>query len=143
MNRIFICFYRQLVPRVRHNLIGVHMRKILSVLILLFFAVPAVAEEMTEPDKIDALLDTIENSDITLIRNGEEHDGKWAREHFEEKIKQVKDINTAEDFIIKVASTSRETGKPYIIKLKDGTQLESEKWLHDQLKEFENTETME
>lgn len=119
------------------------MRKVLSLLVVLLFAFPVFAEEMSEPEKIEALLDTVENSGVTFIRDGEEHDGKWAREHLEDKMKEIKGANTAEDFITKIGSFSRATGKPYIIKLKDGTQMESAKWLHAQLKEFETAETME
>ena len=113
------------------------MRKLLGLFIVLFFASTASAAELTEPQKISALLDAFATSDVTLVRNGEEHDGKYARKHFEEKLKQTKDVKTAEDFIAKVATDSSHTGKPYIVKLKDGTQLESAKWLHAKLKEIE------
>ncbi len=120
------------------------MRKIVGFFIVLICSFPAFAQEqLSESDKIAALLDAFSTSDITFIRNGEEHDGKYAREHLEAKLKETKDINTGEDFISKVASTSKETGKPYLIKLKDGTQIECAKWLRDYLKQVEDTELVE
>ncbi len=119
------------------------MRKFLGLLFILLFVSPAIAEDLTEQQKIEVLLDTLASSDITFVRNGEAHDGAYARQHLEEKLKETKDINTAEDFISKVASVSSHTGTPYLVKFKDGTTIEAGKWLHDQLKEIENTEPME
>ncbi len=113
------------------------MRKFLSVLIVVLFASNAWAAELTEPQKINALLNAFTTSDIIFIRNGEEHSGKYAYDHFEAKLKEVQGVVTAEDFITKVASTSRETGSPYMIKLSDGTTMDSSVWLHEKLKEIE------
>ena len=61
----------------------------------------------------------------------------------EDKRNEIGGITTAEDFINKVASVSRETGKPYIIRLKNGKEVESSEWFHDQLKVIENTNPIE
>lgn len=118
------------------------MRKMLGLLILLF-ALPAFAEDLTEEDKIADLLDAVTSPDITFVRNGQPLDGADARKHLEDKRKEIGNITTAKDFINKVASRSRETGKPYIIRLKGGKEIESSEWFHEQLKDIENTKVIE
>ena len=118
------------------------MRKLASFFILtVFAATAAMAAQLTEQQKITALLDAFAKSDVTFVRNGEEHDGKYASKHLEEKLKEAKDVKTADDFIVKVGTASSHSGKPYIVKLKDGTQVESAKWLQAKLKEIEKTQT--
>lgn len=121
------------------------MRKIFSLLIVMFFAFPAFADGLTEPQKIDALLDTLSNSQVTFIRNGESMDTEAARQHLEDKLKTTKAVVTVEDFIAKVASQSSHTGKPYLIKLKNGKEVESATWFRERLKELliDEQETME
>ena len=114
------------------------MRKILGLFFLLCFAAPAFAAGLAEQQKIVALLDAVSNSDITFISDGEEHTREYAREYFVEELINAMDVKTADDFISKIASNSNHTGKPYMIKLKNGTQVESAKWLHAKLKEIEN-----
>lgn len=116
------------------------MRKIFSLIIMIFFAFPAFADQLTEPQKIDALLDELSDSGVTLIRNGISMDAQTARKHLEDKIKETKDIKTAEDFITKVASQSVNTGKPYIIKFNDGIEVESAKWFHEKLQELSSND---
>ncbi len=113
------------------------MRTIFSLLFVLFLASPSFAASLTEQQKINALLDSLTTSGVTFIRNGEAHDGAAARKHLEDKLKDTKDVNTAEDFITKVASVSSHTGKPYLVKLKNGSEMESNTWLHQKLNEIE------
>ena len=88
-----------------------------------FTAQPAHAA-MTEQQKIDALLGKLETSNVTFIRNDKEMSGKDAKKHLEDKLKELHgQVKTVDDFITKVATQSRKTGKPYIIKLKDGKKF--------------------
>ena len=113
------------------------MRKLFGLFIVMFFAFPAMAEPLTEQQKIDALLDALSNSDIIFVHNGETMDSFAARQHLENKLKETKGIETAEDFIVKVASKSSHTGKPYLIREKvGGNETEAEKWFRDRLKEL-------
>ena len=113
------------------------MLRILSFLTFILAGTAAFAAPMTEQDKIKSLLDAFKEPGITFIRNGEEHDGAWARQHLQEKLDKAKDVKTAEDFITKVASTSSHSGKPYQVKLKDGKVMDSGKWLHKKLAALE------
>ncbi len=109
----------------------------LGLLVTLVLGTQVFAATLTDQQKIDALLNSFTTSNVTLIRNGEEHDGAYARQHFQDKLKETKDVATAEDFITKVASKSSHTGEAYQIKLKDGTKVDSNTWLHTQLSAIE------
>jgi len=116
------------------------MLRTLSFIVLIFigtaFAQPAHAT-MTEQQKIDALLNNLGTSDVTFIRNGTEMTGKDAKAHLQDKLKELQSqVKTADDFITKVASTSRKTGKPYVIKLKDGKEIPAADWFKQQLGKF-------
>jgi len=113
------------------------MLRLFSLMILVLFGSSAFAAQMTEQQKIAALLNAFDNPDITFVRNGEEHDGAWAKQHLEEKLKAAKpEVKTADEFIANIASTSSHTGKPYLIKMKDGTTVEAGKWLKQKLAEL-------
>lgn len=112
--------------------------KNLLIIILSVFSIlvssPVVAEKLDEKGKIEYLLKAIGGSGLVFIRNGEEHLASEAEEHLRMKLKKAGDkIKTADDFINNIASKSSMTMKPYYIKLKDGTLVEAEKWLHNKL----------
>jgi hypothetical protein len=48
-------------------------------------------------------------------------------------------VKTARDFIDKVASFSGTSGKPYLIRMKDGTEIKSRDFLLAMLQKIENT----
>jgi hypothetical protein len=96
----------------------------------------------TRPDaeqrKIDWLLAEIKNSDAVFIRNGKEYDGEKAAAHVKSKLWWAgKRVQTVREFIVGVASRSEETGKPYEIRTKDGSQVPLEKWLLERLAVYE------
>ena len=111
------------------------MRKIVIRIVIMFFACSAFAMDMAEQQKINALLDDLTVSNITFIIDSKEHDGKFASRFLEEKLAKTPNIETAEDFVIEVASKS-DKKKPYIIKEKDGTKLKADKWFHNKLEEI-------
>lgn len=134
-----------------------HLRLILpvaAVLALLGFRCDAIAavddgsndadsrEERTERQKIEALIRHIEEmKDAKFVRNGTEYDAKTAGEFLRSKWKsQRKDIRTARDFIEKAATKSSVSGKPYLIRKKDGVETKSADYL---LLELEKLETGE
>jgi len=87
-----------------------------------------------EKEKINYLLDSIEQSGAIFVRNGAEHSSKKAREHLELKLKRGgKYAKTAEDFIDNLASKSSFTGELYIMKFPDGKIVNSGDWLKRQL----------
>lgn len=99
----------------------------------------SATQPLSEADKIDALIAHVERLDgATFIRNGTPHSPMEAADHLRKKRDAAGDkIKTAIDFIDGVATESYLSGKPYQIKLKDGTEHPSGDYLKQQLKEIE------
>ena len=123
------------------------MRRNISVVVLAMVLPVAFAwADNKEPQEnvdetIRYLLDYVAKSDCTFIRNGTAYDGKKASEHLESKYKYFKkEIVTPEDFIRLAATKSLLTGKPYMIKTKDGTELRSDDWLKKILEDYRKTQ---
>jgi hypothetical protein len=107
-------------------------------LLLLAALAPQYAPAMTEQDKIQALLNRIEASNLVFIRNGSEYTSREARKHLELKLSKAGSvISTAERFITHIASGSSWSGAPYYIKLRDGSVVKSADWLRKNLADLE------
>ncbi len=117
------------------------MKTILKALCLLCFflgttaTLPAQAAG-DEKAKIEALISHIEGLDsASFVRNGKDYSaanaGKFLRAKWNRDDKEVK---TAADFIAKVATASGTTGKPYVIRFKDGKETPCGEYLTAQLK---------
>src|SRR5690349_12660467 len=98
-------------------------------------APPAPPEDATVA--IEHLLATIASSPLVFLRNGSEYTGKRAADHIRSKyVHYKKDIATAEDFIVKAATKSELSGKPYKVRLADGKEVELAAWLTERLAEW-------
>ena len=76
---------------------------------------------VTERDKIRYLLDRVAQSNQRFIRNGEAHDSKEARQWLLYKMSHwVNGVETAQDFVARVASFSQASGKPYLVEFPNG-----------------------
>ncbi len=76
-------------------------------------------------------------TDIVFIRNGSEHNASEAAAHLRLKLGNTKNrIDTAEQFIDKVASASSITGKPYLVRLPGKAEETSNSFLHRLLKQI-------
>lgn len=106
------------------------------------FSLSRFSGSVTERQKIDYLLDRIAASDYRFIRNGELHDGKTARRWFLYKmVHWVDRVETAQDFVIRVASHSQKTGKPYLVEFPDGKIYSVASVLRNELFFFESSLT--
>ena len=104
--------------------------------------VHAQALPTAERQKIEALIKYVGGlKDAHFIRNGSSYEvstavrflrGKW-----ESNDAQVK---TARDFIDKVASFSGTSGKPYLIRFKDGKEIPSREFLAAELQRIESAQ---
>jgi hypothetical protein len=106
---------------------------------LLLMPFGAVAAEPTsEAEKIEALIKHIEGlAEVKFVRNGSPYDAKTAGRFLRAKWDAKQDeIKTAAEFIEKVASMSSTSGKPYLIRFKDGTETKSGEYLKAQLKKL-------
>jgi hypothetical protein len=109
--------------------------------LLLGLPAPTLAAQLpaAEQTKIERLIDAVHRlDDAAFIRNGCAYDaatavrflrGKWQARRAE--------ILSAGDFIEKVASCSSTTGKPYWIRLRDGSRLSSAQFFRSQLSAIE------
>jgi hypothetical protein len=99
----------------------------------------AVANPPSEKEKIESLIRAVEGlKDAKFIRNGSEYDSSSAAKFLRRKWEaNSKEIVTARDFIGKAASISSTSGKPYLIRLKDGKVVKCGDYLAGELKRLE------
>lgn len=111
--------------------------------LLHFRSSAATTQPLSEHDKIEALIRIVQNlKDASFIRNGQAYDGKAAADHMRQKLDYAgKNVKTARDFIRLAASSSSVSGKPYLIRFKDGTEIKSADFLLNQLEHLEHPTT--
>jgi uncharacterized protein DUF5329 len=108
----------------------------LSILTLAFFlflgigfarVLPAQSASPGERQKIEALIKYVgEMNDAKFVRNGSTYDAKAAATFLRLKWgANDSEVKTARDFIDKIATLSGTSGKPYIIRFKDGSEIKS------------------
>ena len=96
------------------------------------------ASSHNQQQEIDHLLQFIEHSDCTFIRNNRSYSGVRAREHIENKfnyVKKRKQQLSAEEFIEYAASRSSLSKKQYQVNCGPDT-LTSESWLVGELERY-------
>lgn len=91
--------------------------------------------------KIEALISHIEGLEgAKFIRNGSDYDSKTAAKFLRGKWQaHQKAIKTAADFIAIAATRSSTSGKPYMIRLKDSTEVPCADYLTSRLKKISET----
>lgn len=118
-------------------------RSLLLSILLSAALLPALAAAQTAPPaekaKIEALIGKVgELQDAKFIRNGTEYDvnvavrflrGKWRAND--------EGVKSARDFVDKVGTASGTSGKPYLIRFKDGREIPSRDFLLTTLKKQE------
>jgi len=128
------CLYRLKLKKLTNYLLGDDKAQ---------FQLWPVADEsqarLSENAKIEKLILVLgQLRGAKFVRNDREYSADETVAHLREKWQWKKsDIITAEDFIRLVGSRSSVTGAPYMIKLADGIEINSEDWLRKQLAEIE------
>jgi hypothetical protein len=106
----------------------------------LFLACVAFAGTCSAADpaaEINYLLNRVETSTLTFIRNGKEYAGKDAAKHMRRKRDHFKlKIQSAEDFIRLAGSKSELTGRPYLVRVSSAATVTCEAWMKAVLEEF-------
>lgn len=107
---------------------------------LLMFVVLSVcgaqANQSGFEDEVAHLLNYIEQSDCTFIRNGTSYSSAEARAHIGRKYDHIKSrISSAEQFITYGASRSSITGRAYTVDCA-GASMESGRWLGEELERY-------
>ena len=108
-------------------------------LIGLLFTTAAFAIPLTEEQKIEAMIHSIEVlPGAVFIRNGSEYDGVAGAKHLRMKLGYAGErVKTAEDFVKYCASESSFTHQKYKIRAADGTTSDSATYFHARLREFD------
>jgi hypothetical protein len=87
--------------------------------------------------EIAALLSAVGSSGCTFIRNDEPGTASAARAHLERKYRYArKKLDSAEDFIERIASKSSMTGRPYLVECPGMPQQGTREWLLERLVEI-------
>jgi hypothetical protein len=110
------------------------MRRLLLCILL---ALPAALTAGSEADtEIDYLLEFVATSGCVFVRNGDEHDAADAADHLRLKYSRGKRyVESAENFIDRLATESSWSGEPYMI-ICDGASLPSAQWLYRALADY-------
>jgi hypothetical protein len=110
----------------------------LALLLALATGRGALAEDATERE-IDYLLGFVEKSGCIFVRNGADHDSADAADHLRLKYSRgSRYVNSAEQFIDRLASESSWSGKPYTV-ICDGRTETAGAWLHRALADYRET----
>ncbi len=103
---------------------------------------PAYAKlTVHEEARINAMLEGLaQKKDLIFVRNGDEHTCDEAVSHLRLKLGNTRNrIDTAEQFIDKVASSSSITGKPYIVKMPGKSDENAQPFLHALIAQTDKT----
>jgi hypothetical protein len=92
-----------------------------------------------EKQKIEILIKRVsEMSDAQFVRNDSAYDAKTAAVFLRRKWKaNDSEVKTAHDFVDKIATLSGTSGKPYVIRFKDGREVKSRDILLAELNKIE------
>jgi hypothetical protein len=118
---------------------------IMRTVLLFFLALASVsflqAADLPAGDKakIEGLITHVQTlRNASFIRNGKEYDSSSAAKFLRAKWEANEEkIHSPSDFIAQVATKSSTTGKPYLIRFKDGAEVPCGKYLTDQLRKGE------
>jgi hypothetical protein len=93
----------------------------------------------SEKQKIEALIKQVADlKDAKFVRNGSNYNADSAAVFLRRKWEaNESEVKTARDFIDKVGSFSGTSGKPYLIRFKDGGEIKSRDFLLSQLKKLD------
>jgi uncharacterized protein DUF5329 len=93
-----------------------------------------------ERQRIEALIRRVaESKNLKFVRNGTIYGADTAASFLRLKWRASEsDIKTARDFIDKVGSMSGTSGKPYVVRFIDGSEMTSKDFLLTELRKLEN-----
>ena len=119
---------------------------VLTLAFLLIGITPVLRAESISPgekQKIEALLKYVgEMKDTKFLRNGSTYDPKTAATFLRRKwAANASAVKTAREFIDKIATVSGTSGKPYLIRFKDGSEAKTGDVLLAALQKFETSTT--
>ena len=113
------------------------MRPVITLLAALAIAPGALAAPAPTADReIRALIEFVDGSGCTFVRNGEDHAAPAAAAHLAMKYGKARSrLSTAEQFIEHVATRSYFTGREYRVRCPGVAEQASGAWLRQRLAE--------
>jgi hypothetical protein len=106
----------------------------------LLWALPALVAAQaarSEQARIDALLKAIEDSGCRFERNGTQYDAAEGAAHLRMKLENAGGrVQTAAQFIERIATGSSQSGRPYRVLCPDQPAQTSRQWLDQRLAEL-------
>ncbi|NDJ56897.1 YfeK family protein [Enterobacteriaceae bacterium 4M9] len=110
------------------------VKNAVAAMLALLMLTPAAWAKLSahEEARVEAMLGALsEQQGLVFIRNGSEHTREEAVSHLRLKLKNTRNrINTADQFIDKVASSSSITGKPYTVRISGKGDENASVFLH-------------
>lgn len=89
--------------------------------------------EAASKSEIEPLLQDIRDSKLTFIRNNDAYSGKEFAAVLEVKWQLVRDkVHTKEEFIREIGTKSGSSGKDYLVRLENGSEMRLADWLAKQ-----------
>jgi len=113
--------------------------KLLILTLGMCLSVSAAHGDDTTDREVQYLLDFVATSGCAFVRNGSEHDPEDAADHLRLKYSRgARYVNSAEQFIDRLATESSWSGKKYTVTCGGETQP-SGAWLHRALDDYRQT----
>ena len=114
-------------------------RRRLVVAALAAWCARAAALSATDTARVERLIEHVgAQAGIRFVRNGEEFDAPSAARHLRMKLERAGErVRTVDEFIDGVASRSWLSGRPYLVRLPDGRELQAADWLRGELRRIE------
>lgn len=118
-------------------------RWIISFALVTGFILSPVAHAKPTPQvqaEINHLLDYVAKSGCAFYRNGTWYDSETAQQHLSKKYDYMESmnlINTADEFIEKIATESSLSNERYQVKCTGEVTTQSNIWLHDELVRYQ------
>jgi len=115
-------------------------RLLFSLALSLVLVQPTLAaDDASSTREINYLLEFVANSGCTFIRNGDDHASPQAADHLRLKYSRGKRyVNSAEQFIDRLATESSWSGDPYTVNCQGSSQT-SAQWLYRALADYRQT----
>jgi hypothetical protein len=111
--------------------------RLICILLTAFLIVPVHAAPPSDAEKeINHLLEYVQASDCTFVRNGKAHNGMDAHDHLKRKYNYLKSrIASSESFIKNIVTGSSISGRAYSVRCGD-QEVPSAEWFTSELKRF-------
>lgn len=111
-----------------------NIRSLVATGVAALLMLPSASFADATEDEIDFLISTVGTGDCDFVRNGQRFSRRDARRHLQSKRRRNEHlIDSAEEFIEKIASGSITSGKPYLIRCKGQEDRPAGEWFAEQL----------